>query len=92
MMDMGAVGGIRRIKNAIEVARHVLENTKHSILVGSLASDFAKQMGFPDESLQTNYSRSLWETWKEKECQPNFWKVIETKVFILNFNRVFLER
>lgn len=31
---MGAVGSMKRIKNAIQVARHVLENTKHTLLVG----------------------------------------------------------
>jgi len=31
---MGAVGSMKRIKNAIRVARHVLENTKHTLLVG----------------------------------------------------------
>lgn len=75
-MDMGAVGGIRKVKNAIGVARHVLENTKHSLLVGSFATDFAKRMGFPTESLQTNFSLGLWQSWKVNSCQPNFWKVI----------------
>lgn len=78
---MGAVGGIRRVKDAIGVARHVLENTEHSILVGSLATNFAKQLGFPDESLQTNFSQNLWQEWKDNKCQPNFWKVI-TNIFI----------
>lgn len=31
---MGAVGSMKRIKNAIAVAKHVLENTKHTLLVG----------------------------------------------------------
>ncbi|KAJ8947194.1 hypothetical protein NQ318_015542 [Aromia moschata] len=73
-MDMGAIGGIRRVKNAIGVARHVLENTEHSFLVGSLASQFAFELGYPDESLQTNFSLNLWEEWKADNCQPNFWK------------------
>lgn len=76
---MGAVGGIRRIKNVIGVARHVLENTEHSILVGSLATKFAIQLGFDNESLQTNYTENLWNAWKESDCQPNFWKVVKTK-------------
>ncbi|XP_023014191.1 N(4)-(Beta-N-acetylglucosaminyl)-L-asparaginase [Leptinotarsa decemlineata] len=76
-MDMGAVGGIRRIKNVISVARHVLENTEHSFLVGSLATDFATKFGFPDESLQTNFSLDQWRNWKENKCQPNFWKNVQ---------------
>lgn len=86
-MDMGAVGGIRRVKNVIEVARHVLENTEHSVLVGSLATKFAKQIGFPDESLQTNYSKSLWKKWKDNDCQPNFWKVSNRKMYPVYFHK-----
>ncbi|CAG9772145.1 unnamed protein product [Ceutorhynchus assimilis] len=73
-MDMGAVGGIRQVKDAIGVARKVLENTQHSLLVGSLAADFAHKLGFPEESLATKYSTNLYETWKKENCQPNFWK------------------
>lgn len=79
---MGAVGGIRRIKNAIGVARKVLENTEHSMLVGSLASSFAKQLGFFVEPLQTNYSKNLWTDWKNNNCQPNFWKV---RIFFMQY-------
>lgn len=74
-MNMGAVGGLRNVKDAIGVARKVLENTEHSFLVGSLASDFAHQLGFTNESLETNYSIGLYEDWKNADCQPNFWKV-----------------
>lgn len=72
---MGAVGGLRRIKNAIAVAKEVLLHTKHSILVGDAATNFAKQMGFVEESLTTNRSTQVWEDWKNNNCQPNFWKV-----------------
>ncbi|KAJ8914618.1 hypothetical protein NQ315_015355, partial [Exocentrus adspersus] len=73
-MDMGAVGGIRRVKNVISVARHVLEHSEHSFLVGNLASDFAYKFDFPDESLETNFSINLWKEWKTNKCQPNYWK------------------
>ncbi|KAF5270069.1 hypothetical protein FQA39_LY08481 [Lamprigera yunnana] len=76
-MNMGAVGGLRRIKNAVGVARHVLENTEHSLLVGDLATDFAKQVGFKEESLSTNSSISMWKKWRENDCNPNFWKNVE---------------
>ncbi|XP_011501284.1 PREDICTED: N(4)-(Beta-N-acetylglucosaminyl)-L-asparaginase-like [Ceratosolen solmsi marchali] len=73
-MDVGAVGGIRNVKSAISVARHVLENTAHSLLVGDLATEFAIKMGFSNESLQTDKSHGLWKKWKNNHCQPNFWK------------------
>ncbi|CAH1966895.1 unnamed protein product [Acanthoscelides obtectus] len=76
-MDMGAVGGIRSIKNVIKVARHVLERTEHSLLVGSLATQFAKSFGLPKEPLATNYSLNLWREWRLNNCQPNFWKNVE---------------
>lgn len=74
-MDVGAVGGLRNIKSAIKVARRVLENTKHSLLGGDLAAKFAIEMGFRNESLTTNVSHGMWEKWRAKNCQPNFWKV-----------------
>ncbi|XP_008557128.1 N(4)-(Beta-N-acetylglucosaminyl)-L-asparaginase [Microplitis demolitor] len=73
-MDVGAVGGIRNIKNAISVARKVLENTDHTLLAGSLATDFAVKMGFKHESLTTDFSKNMWESWMKNNCQPNFWK------------------
>nr|XP_012235186.1 PREDICTED: putative N(4)-(beta-N-acetylglucosaminyl)-L-asparaginase GL17147 [Linepithema humile] len=73
-MDVGGVGGLRNVKSAISVARKVLENTKHSLLGGDLATDFAVKMKFQKESLQTNESKQMWTEWKANNCQPNFWK------------------
>lgn len=75
-MNVGAVGALRRIKSAVSVARHVLDYTKHSILVGELATLFALQMGFKQESLTTQDSKKIWMKWhNEDNCQPNFWVV-----------------
>lgn len=79
---MGAVGCLRRVKSAISVARHVLENTRHSMLVGELATAFALEMGFQEESLQTNYSKNLWTNWRDEKCQPNFWEVTVVRNYI----------
>jgi len=70
----GAVGSMKRVKNAIAVAKHVLENTKHTVLVGEDATKFAIQMGFTEEDLQSEESKKQWEDWKNKKCQPNFWQ------------------
>lgn len=78
-MNMGAVASMRNIKNAIGVARHVLENTQHSLLVGERATQFAIQMGFKNESLSTERSDALWKEWKVNRCQPNYWTVFERK-------------
>lgn len=74
-MNIGAVASMRNVKNAIGVARHVLENTQHTLLVGDGATEFAIQMGFKNESLSTEHSEDLWRQWKSNRCQPNFWMV-----------------
>lgn len=74
-MNIGAVGSMRDVKNAIGVARHVLENTQHTFLVGEGATKFAIQMGFKKEALTTDNSTELWQEWKSNRCQPNFWTV-----------------
>lgn len=74
-MNIGAVGSMRMIKNAIGVARHVLENTQHTLLVGDGATEFAIMMGFKNESLTTEKSNDMWKQWKSNRCQPNFWTV-----------------
>ncbi|KAF1324006.1 Asparagine amidase, partial [Globisporangium splendens] len=73
-MDMGAVAQLRRIKPAIQVARAVLHHTSHSILAGDGALEFAKMMGFQEESLETPYSRKLHTEWKQQNCQPNYFR------------------
>lgn len=76
----GAVAGLRRIKNAIGVARKVLEHTEHTLLVGDWATQFAIRMGFTEENLTTAESSNIWENWKNNACQPNFWMVIVPNV------------
>ncbi|XP_034107503.2 putative N(4)-(beta-N-acetylglucosaminyl)-L-asparaginase GA14866 isoform X1 [Drosophila albomicans] len=72
-MNVGAVAGLQGIKDAIQVARHVLERTSHTLLVGNSASEFAKSMGFRPETLVTPESKLMWQNWKAGNCQPNFW-------------------
>jgi N4-(beta-N-acetylglucosaminyl)-L-asparaginase len=71
-MDVGAVASLRRVKNAVGVARAVLFHTTHTILAGDQATEFAAEMGFPVESLSTNTSQSIWKQWKQGSCQPNY--------------------
>ncbi|XP_072904149.1 N(4)-(beta-N-acetylglucosaminyl)-L-asparaginase-like [Hemitrygon akajei] len=73
-IEVGGVGNLRRIKSAISVARAVMEHTTHSLLVGESASIFAENMGFLSEDLKTNRSLSLFSTWLNQNCQPNFRK------------------
>ncbi|XP_017003807.2 putative N(4)-(beta-N-acetylglucosaminyl)-L-asparaginase GD10667 [Drosophila takahashii] len=73
-MEIGAVGDLRRIRSAIKVARHVLEHTHHTLLVGDGAADFANAMGFPNETLNTAETTAMTQNWTEHNCQPNFWR------------------
>lgn len=62
-MNVGAVGALRHCKEAVLAARRVLENTKHSLLVGLQATQFAIEMAVPLDNLTTEKSHSIWEKW-----------------------------
>ena len=46
-LQSGAVAAVRQIKNPIEAARRVMDNTSHVLLVGPGADAFARQQGLP---------------------------------------------
>ncbi|XP_062332171.1 N(4)-(beta-N-acetylglucosaminyl)-L-asparaginase isoform X2 [Osmerus eperlanus] len=75
-MEVGAVADLRRIKNAIGVARAVMQHTEHTFLVGESASVFAEHMGFTAEDLTTNKSLSIFTQWLKDNCQPNYRKSV----------------
>lgn len=76
--DVGAVGGLRRIKKAITVARGVLEHTNHSLLVGDAATAFAVDfLGLQEESLRTPESDAAHADWHAGGCQPNYYRDFE---------------
>lgn len=58
-MRAGAVAAIKRYKNPISIARKVMEETPHVLLVGEGADLFAKVMGFKEENLLTESSRDI---------------------------------
>ncbi|GAB5034070.1 n-(beta-n-acetylglucosaminyl)-l-asparaginase [Nannochloropsis oceanica] len=73
--DVGGVGGLRRVKRAISVARGVLEHTNHSIVVGDAATRFAVEfLGMEEETLSTPESEKAFEVWEEGGCQPNYYR------------------
>ena len=61
----GAVGALRNIKTPSKVARIVMEQTDHMMLVGEGALRFARDMGFQEDNLLTEESRIQWLTWKK---------------------------
>lgn len=72
--SVGAVGCLRRIKNAATVARAVMEHTEHTMLAGEGATAFAKMMGMEEEDLGTAASRRSHESWVAGQCQPNYYR------------------
>jgi N4-(beta-N-acetylglucosaminyl)-L-asparaginase len=60
----GSVASIRNIKCPSKVARAVMQETDHVMLVGEGALKFAKALGFPEENLLTERSRIAWLMWK----------------------------
>ncbi len=69
--NYGAVLCVKNIKHVISVARKVMEDTPHVMLVGEGAEQFAVSQGFEREDLLTEASRKAWEKWKEKsEYKP----------------------
>ncbi|HKD52502.1 MAG TPA: N(4)-(beta-N-acetylglucosaminyl)-L-asparaginase, partial [Candidatus Acidoferrum sp.] len=62
----GAVAAVRRIKNASRLAKTVMENTNHTMIVGDGARRFAVAEGFEEMNLLTEHSRKIWLAWKAK--------------------------
>lgn len=60
----GSVAFLQDIKHPISVARRVMEETPHVMLVGRGALDFALNEGFEREELLTPKARAAWERWK----------------------------
>jgi N4-(beta-N-acetylglucosaminyl)-L-asparaginase len=69
--DYGAVLGVKNITHVISLARKVMEETPHVILIGDGAEKFAYEKGFKRENLLTESSKKAWEKWKEtSEYKP----------------------
>ena len=62
----GAVAAVRRIKNVSRLAKTVMENTNHTMIVGDGARRFAVAEGFEEMKLLTEHSRKIWLAWKAK--------------------------
>src|SRR5216684_3750993 len=63
----GAVGALEGVRTPSLVAKAVMENTDHHLIVGKGAQDFARNMGFKiEDDLNTDNSRQLWLEWKRR--------------------------
>jgi L-asparaginase / beta-aspartyl-peptidase len=65
----GAIAGVHRVKNPIRLARAVMEKTKHVMLVGEGAEDFARSAGI--ELVDPAYFRTehRWQQLQEAQAK-----------------------
>ncbi|MFY8201319.1 MAG: N(4)-(beta-N-acetylglucosaminyl)-L-asparaginase [Pirellula staleyi] len=63
----GSVAALENYPHPISVARRVMEKTKHVLLVGNGAAEFAKKQGFKTQDLMTEEKRVKWLAWKAKQ-------------------------
>ena len=71
--NAGSVAFLQNIKHPVSVARKVMEDTKHVMLVGEGARQFAVSQGFEEMDLLTVESRQSWEEWEKnrREMTPH---------------------
>lgn len=63
----GAVAALEGVRTPSLVARAVMQQTDHHLLVGAGAQWFARSMGFTiEDDLNTEHSRRLWLEWKRR--------------------------
>jgi N4-(beta-N-acetylglucosaminyl)-L-asparaginase len=71
----GAVACLEGVRTPSSVARKVMDETDHILLVGKDAQRFARNLGFKiEKDLNTEKSRKLWLDWKRRtdpEHYPN---------------------
>ena len=63
----GAVAALEGVRTPSLVAKAVMENTDHHLIVGKGAQEFARNMGFKiEDNLNTENSRKKWLEWKRR--------------------------
>ena len=69
--NCGSVAGLEHIENPISVARKVMEDTPHVMLIGDGALQFALEEGFKKKNLLTKKAKKALEEWRVKsEYKP----------------------
>src|SRR5262245_51910439 len=69
----GAVGGLEGVRTPSLVAKAVMENTDHHLIVGEGAQKFARNMGFKiEDDLNTDNSRRQWLEWKRRSDPAHY--------------------
>ncbi len=69
-LKAGAVAAVRRLLHPVSLARKIMEETEHLLLVGAGAEKFARKLGMhfcKTESLLTGRELALWKKLKNKK-------------------------
>jgi isoaspartyl peptidase/L-asparaginase-like protein (Ntn-hydrolase superfamily) len=72
--DAGAVAFLQDFLHPISIARRVMEETPHVMLVGEGARRFALDQGFETTDLLTESARQAWQEWLAKEGAKPFFQ------------------
>lgn len=64
--DAGSVAAVQNILHPVTLARKVMEETRHVMLVGEGAEQFAYEQGMAKTDLLTPKSLERWAKWREK--------------------------
>jgi L-asparaginase / beta-aspartyl-peptidase len=66
----GAVGAVHNYEHVITLARKVMDELPHVLLVGPGAERFAAEMGMEQRDLMTEETHQQWRAWLEEEFPP----------------------
>ncbi len=66
-LKMGVVACVRGFEHPVSIARKVMENTRHSILVGPHAEEFARKMGFTEADPDYLIPKNVWKKYEEEK-------------------------
>ncbi len=87
-LSTGAVGAVRTVKNPITLARAVMEHTRHVLLVGDGAEQFAKERKVDrvnNSYFSTKHRRQQWEEKKalERQRDPSSAAALNDRRFLM---------
>lgn len=71
-LEAGAVAGVRSVRNPIELATEVMQNSNHVFLSGKGANDFAIKQGVKLEPDEYFFSQFRYDQWKAIRDSDNY--------------------
>jgi beta-aspartyl-peptidase (threonine type) len=71
-LNAGSVAGVRNVRNPIELAAEVMQNSNHVFLSGKGANDFAIKQGIKLEPDEYFFSQFRYDQWKEIRDSDNY--------------------